>query len=157
MRSLNLIFCGIILLSNFLSAEEGGKGSYETAFITISTGDKMRFDKTEFTVAPGQAVELTLKNTGKLPKIAMGHNLVILKPGTVGLVFAMECLENKLTTGLPDSEEWKNKVIAATKMLGPGEEDTITFSAPAEGEYEFICSYPGHAAVAKGVMRVKAQ
>jgi azurin len=51
-----------------------------------------------------------------------------------------------------------DKIIAYTKLLGPGEEDTITFKVPAEaGEYTFICSFPAHAmAGMKGVLVVTA-
>jgi Azurin len=42
----------------------------------------------------------------------------------------------------PDMQDW---VIANTAMLGGGESDEITFTAPTEpGEYVFICSFPGH-------------
>ena len=50
--------------------------------ITI-TGNDSRSDVKEFTVQAGKKVELTFKNAGKLPKLAMGHNLVILKEGKV--------------------------------------------------------------------------
>lgn len=33
---------------------------------------------------------------------------------------------------------------AATEVIGNGESDTITFTAPAAGEYAFYCSVPGH-------------
>ena len=47
--------------------------------ITISGNDLMQFDIKEFSVTAGEKVELEFKNIGKMPKIAMGHNLVILK------------------------------------------------------------------------------
>ena len=49
--------------------------------ITITGNDSMQFDTKEFTVKAGKKVELTFTNAGKLPKLAMGHNLVILKEG----------------------------------------------------------------------------
>ena len=41
--------------------------------------DSMQFDVKSFNASAGSDFKLTFKNTGKLPKIAMGHNLVILK------------------------------------------------------------------------------
>ena len=36
-------------------------------------------------------------------------------------------------------------LLAATKLLGPAEQDTVTFNAPtAPGRYVFLCSFPGH-------------
>ena len=49
------------------------------AEIVITGNDTMQFDLKAFEVKAGEKVSLTLKNTGKLPKIAMGHNLVLLK------------------------------------------------------------------------------
>ncbi|MEC7281083.1 MAG: plastocyanin/azurin family copper-binding protein, partial [Verrucomicrobiota bacterium] len=41
--------------------------------------------------------------------------------------------------------------------LGPGENDTIEFTAPAlSGDYEFLCSFPAHLfAGMRGVMTVE--
>ena len=49
--------------------------------IVITGNDTMQFSTREFSVPAGKKVELEFKNIGKLPKIAMGHNLVILKEG----------------------------------------------------------------------------
>ena len=48
-------------------------------------------------------------------------------------------------------------MVAHTKLLGGGESDEITFTAPAAGEYPFICTFPGHFAIMQGVMTVKAK
>jgi azurin len=48
------------------------------------------------------------------------------------------------------------KIIAQTKLLGPGESDSIDFKAPsAPGEYPFLCTFPGHFALMKGKLVVK--
>lgn len=135
-------------------AAEAKKADVE---VTISGDDTMKFDTAEFSVKEGQTVSLTFKNVGKLPKIAMGHNLLILQPGTEPMSFAAGCMANKDTTGLPTDAEALKKVVASTKVLGPGESETITFTAPAPGEYPFICTFPGHAALMKGVMKVEAK
>lgn len=124
--------------------------------ITIEGNDTMQFDKKAFEVTEGQVVEITFKNVGKLPKEAMGHNLVILKPGTAGPAFAMAGVTNK-ETYLPTDEDNAGKIVAATKILGPGEEEKITFTAGEAGEYPFICTFPGHFGVMNGVMTVKAK
>ena len=125
--------------------------------VTIEGNDSLKFDKEAFTVKEGQTVALTFKNVGKLPKVAMGHNLIVLKAGTVVPTFAMACIPNAQTTGLPNEEEHKKQVIAASKVLGPDESETITFTAPAAGEYPYLCSFPGHFGVMKGVMKVEAK
>ena len=123
--------------------------------ITITGNDTMQFDKREFTVNSGEKVELEFKNIGKLPKIAMGHNLVILKKGISSLKFGQKVMSlgASATNALPEGS--MEDVIAATKLLGPGENETLTFTAPEPGDYQFVCSFPGHFAMMRGIMVVK--
>lgn len=122
--------------------------------ITIEANDLMKFNLAEFTVVSGKEVKLTLKNVGKLPKQAMGHNVVILKTDADVQPFAIAAPTAAATDFLPESQ--KDKIIAHTKLLGAGESDTITFTAPAPGKYPFICSFPGHFALMHGGMIVTA-
>ena len=123
--------------------------------VTITGNDTMQFDKREFTVNSGEKVELEFKNIGKLPKIAMGHNLVILKKGISSLKFGQKVMSlgASATNALPEGS--MEDVIAATKLLGPGENETLTFTAPEPGDYQFVCSFPGHFAMMRGIMVVK--
>ncbi len=124
--------------------------------ITITGNDSMQFDTKEFTVKAGKKVELTFKNVGKLPKLAMGHNLVILKEGVNPLKFGQKIMGMGASSTNPLPKECLEEVIAATKLLGPGESDKITFTAPSQaGFYQFICSFPGHYAIMRGVMVVE--
>ena len=115
----------------------------------------MQFDTREFTVKSGEKVELEFKNIGKLPKIAMGHNLVILKKGISSLKFGQKVMSMGANATNPLPESSMVDVIAATKLLGPGESETITFTAPESGDYQFVCSFPGHFAMMRGIMVVK--
>ena len=78
--------------------------SHAAQKITITGNDTMQFDKREFTVKSGEKVELEFKNIGKLPKIAMGHNLVILKKGISSLKFGQKVMSlgASATNALPD-------------------------------------------------------
>jgi hypothetical protein len=41
--------------------------------------------------------------------------------------------------------EKDTRVIAATKMLDPGQKETLKLTAPKEeGEYDYVCTFPGH-------------
>jgi azurin len=43
-------------------------------------------------------------------------------------------------------------------LTQPESVDRIFFTAPATpGDYDFICSFPGHAALMKGTLRVEAK
>ena len=124
--------------------------------VSISGNDQMQFSLKEFEVKAGEEVEIEFKNAGSLPKIAMGHNLVILKEGVSAIAFGGKALQAgaNATNALPDSV--KTDVLAYTKLLGPGEVEIIKFKAPKKtGVHQFVCTFPGHYAMMRGVMVVK--
>ena len=129
----------------------------EDAKIEITANDQMQYNIKAFEVTEGQKVVLSFKHIGQLPAAAMGHNVVILKAGTVIPAFASKCAPAKDTQYIPTDEESAKLIITHTKMLGGGESDLVTFTAPAAGSYPFICSFPGHFAIMQGVMTVKAK
>lgn len=125
--------------------------------VEIQADDKMRFDMTAFEVKPGQKISVTLKNIGTTPKFSMGHNFIMLdRSVNVGNVQAF--LDKASTEAAHDYVPPGSKdVLAHTKLLGPGESDTVTFNAPfIPGEYLYLCSFPGHYSQGtKGFMTVK--
>jgi len=124
--------------------------------VTITGNDTMQFDVKNFETKVGTKIKLTLKNVGQVPKIAMGHNLVVLKKGITAVAFGQKALGAgaNATNALPKS--LMGDVIAATKLLGPAESETIEFTAPKEpGSYEYVCTFPGHFALMRGTMTVK--
>ena len=124
--------------------------------VVITGDDKMQFNKREFEVAAGQVVELEFKNVGKLPKAAMGHNLVILKEGVSALSFGSKALKAGASATNPLPKSVMDEVLAHTKLLGPGESETIKFVAPStQGLYQFVCTFPGHYSIMRGIMVVK--
>lgn len=112
-----------------------------------SKGEEMLFDKGKLTVKAGSQVALTFKNSST----TMQHNWVLVKPGTVDAV-AQGAIEAGAANGwLPKSAD----ILANTKLLDPKKSETITFTAPKEpGEYPYVCTFPGHAALMKGVLVV---
>ena len=122
--------------------------------VQIKADDHMKFDVTTIEAKPGQKITVTLTNIGTSPKASMGHNLVVLDrnanlPGFL----------DSASMAAADDYVPKNAkgVLAHTKLLGPGESDTITFSAPyVSGDYPYLCSFPGHYSQGtKGVLTVK--
>lgn len=83
----------------------------------------------------------------------MGHNWVLLKEGVDLAAFGQKSATAMDNDYIPASEE--GSIIAHTKMLGGGESDTIEFTAPAKGSYEYLCSFPGHYALMRGVLIVE--
>jgi azurin len=118
----------------------------DTSLIELTANDQLKFDKIELRVKANAPVKLTLKNIGTMPKESMGHNFVLLKDGTDLASFAAEAVS------APEHIPANNAaLITHTKLLGPGESDTIEFTVPA-GSYTYICSFPGHYMTMTGVL-----
>ncbi len=143
----------VLFISNpFNTSEVTPEIDTQKTEIVIEGTDQMKFNLSEINVKAGETVTLTLKHTGKLPKAAMGHNWVLLASGTDVKTFAMEALKARDNEYIPKGTE---QVLAYTALVGGGEETTIEFTAPAAGEYDFICTFPGHYALMKGKLIVE--
>lgn len=125
----------------------------ESGVVHVTASDQMRFSAGKITVKAGQPIAIELKNIGALPKEAMGHNLVVLKPGNDPTAFAMKAVAAKATDYVP--AEAQDQIIAHTKLLGPSESDTIKIESLAAGTYPFVCTFPGHAAIMNGQLVVE--
>lgn len=115
--------------------------------LEIASDDMMKFDKTELKAKAGETVEIKFTHTGKLPKETMGHNIVFLKKGVDITAFATEALAAKDNEYIPTDAK---DVLAHSKLIGGGETDTFSFTAPEAGTYDFLCTFPGHNVVMRG-------
>lgn len=115
-------------------------------------GETMAYEQTEFTVQPGQTVRLTFRNTATMA--AMNHNVVILAAGADANAVGQAAMEAAATDYIP--EAMADQILAHTAMAAPGETVTVEFTAPAAGDYTYICTFPGHFMMMKGVMHVAA-
>ena len=123
--------------------------------LEMTGNDRMKYNLEAFSVSAGSLVKLNFRNVGKMPKAAMGHNVVFLKAGVDSGAFAAAAAAARDSEYIPTKLE--DQILAYTKLLGPGESDTIEFTAPlANGDYEFLCSFPAHLfAGMRGVMTVE--
>ncbi|MGB0371525.1 MAG: plastocyanin/azurin family copper-binding protein [Opitutales bacterium] len=123
--------------------------------LVVSGMDNMMFDINKLEAVEGQRVKLVFKNIGNIPKSAMGHNWVLLAPGTDIAEFAVDAATYMTDNYVPTREPNASLVLASTKILGPKEEAVVYFTAGAPGEYPYVCTFPGHAAIMQGVLTVK--
>ena len=119
--------------------------------LEIAGNDQMQYDKKELAVpVTCKQVTLTLKHTGQLPAAAMGHDWVLVNTPDLTAVanagMGAGLASNYVAPG-------DKHVLAATKVVGGGQSDTITFSTAslkAGGDYSFLCTFPGHNALMRG-------
>ncbi|MGX9694590.1 azurin [Achromobacter anxifer] len=123
--------------------------------IEVDASDQMQFDKKEIDVPKEcKSFAVTLKHTGKLPINVMGHNWVLTKASDLQAV-AADGMSAGVANGYLKTDD--SRVIAATKLLGGGQTDTVNVDVPklSAGEsYAFFCSFPGHSAIMKGSLKV---
>ena len=122
----------------------------ERTVLSLSTvGDQMRFDKATLE-APAGEVAITFTNAAT--SASMQHNVVLVPAGKADAVGAAGIGAGPERGYVPDGPD----VIAATKLLGPGQRDTLVATL-APGEYAFICTFPGHYLQMRGTLRVRAR
>ncbi|MCF7785497.1 MAG: HEAT repeat domain-containing protein [Prosthecobacter sp.] len=140
---------------------EKKKTAEETAFdkqpgvtkITINcVRERMLFDKTEFSVKAGQPVSLVFNNPD-----ATAHNLALCQPGSVEEIGLAGNEMAKDPEGIKkDFIPVTDKILHHTKLLNPNSTETLRFNAPtAAGDYPYLCTFPGHWVIMRGMMHVK--
>ncbi|MBL7794782.1 MAG: auracyanin family protein [Saprospiraceae bacterium] len=118
--------------------------------ITLSTLPGLKYDQGMLTVKAGSKVKLTFTNNDDMP-----HNVVFVNPGA-----ADEIGKAAMALGLkgPEMQYVPNspKVLHHTKLIQPGAAETIYFKAPSQpGDYMYVCTFPGHYQVMRGILRVQ--
>ncbi len=123
--------------------------------VQIEVADNMKFSVPAITARPGEMLKVVLKGVGQMPKVAMGHNFVLLKKGVDPKKFVDASMNARDTDFIAPAV--KDQVIASTRLVGPGETVDATFAAPKQpGDYTYLCSFPGHFALGmKGMLTVK--
>jgi azurin len=117
--------------------------------ITIGTKPGLKYDLEIFEVKAGSKIKITFNNNDD-----MLHNLVVVLPNT-----AVQVGEEAINLGLEGSQKHyipdTEKVLYHTNLLQPETSESIYFEAPDEaGDYTYVCTFPGHAYVMQGIMKV---
>lgn len=140
-----------------VQAQAASPASPTDCKVQVEGNDAMQFNKKEIVVPKScKSFTVELRHAGKLPKQAMGHNWVLSKTAD-----AANVARDGIPAG-PDKQYIKpgdTRVIAFTKVLGPGETDSVSLDVSklsATESYTFFCSFPGHSGVMKGVLKIGA-
>ena len=101
--------------------------------------DVMSFSVQEIRVKAGTTVKIHFTNTAKDP--ALKHNFFIVKSGTMEQVANAALTAGADKNYVPDD---KSNILFTSSLLEPGKSEDLVFAAPPVGNYEFVCTYPGH-------------
>ncbi|TWI07219.1 azurin [Aerolutibacter ruishenii] len=145
---------GCLLLGGLAFAPQAFAQSGCTA--TIDANDAMRYNVASLDIPRTcQTFTVTLKHVGKMPKAAMGHNIVIAKSSDMAGIDA-----DGIKAGVANDYLKANdaRVIAHSKLIGGGESTTVKIPVAklaAGGPYSFFCSFPGHSTLMKGTINLR--
>ncbi|TCO78527.1 azurin [Chromatocurvus halotolerans] len=134
--------------------DEGDANVASDCTFDVEVGDNLQYSVSQIT-APADCSDFTLNlvHTGKLPANAMGHNWVLVPEGA-GLEIARAGSSKGLEGDYLADDE---RIIAATEVIGGGESASITFSLDGlDGDYTYVCTYPGHGAAMRGTFSVRS-
>tara|TARA_B100000029_G_scaffold511508_1_gene605729 strand:- start:68 stop:514 length:447 start_codon:yes stop_codon:yes gene_type:complete len=122
---------------------------------TIEGNDLIQYNLSEIRVDPDcEEFTLTLRHTGQLPANIMGHNWVLTTSADY-----MPVASSAQAVGAPNYlPENDPRIIAATNMIGGGQESSVTFNISAleqSEDYTYFCSFPGHNVLMNGRLIVE--
>ncbi len=121
------------------TSEPGG-----TVMLDIDVnGDALQFNLGSMSAQAGADVVVTFNNSSS----ANIHNWALVEAGTKDAVAADGLTAGQANNWLPVNDP---RVIASTILIAPGENGQATFTAPAAGTYQFVCTFPGHATLMFG-------
>ena len=100
-------------------------------------GDALKFNLSQLTVKAGSEVVINFKNASTVNQ----HNFVVVQAGTKDEVAAAGTAAGPDNAWIPQGDD---RVIANSQLLDPGATEDIRFTAPGPGNYQFVCTFPGH-------------
>jgi len=136
-------FASLLPPADALRIRKELRGLGVSVFVVKTVIEQMRYDTTRIVVEAGKPFEIIVENLDAMP-----HNFLIVDGG------ARQAVAESVQTSRPDKFDKKGRayvpekdkrVHEATKLIEPGQKETIRWTAPnREGEYEYVCTFPGH-------------
>ena len=135
------------------TARNALKELHVDVFVIKTVREQMRYDTPRLVVEAGKPFQIIFENADAMP-----HNMVFVQPGT------LQAVAESVQTQAPDKLDVQgraylpandSRVFAATKLIEAGQRETFTVNAPGqEGDYEYVCTFPGHWAIMRGKLIV---
>lgn len=103
-----------------------------------SESSEIKFDTASIEAPFGKTIRLTYRNNAPAGSEIL-HNVAIVALGK-----DKELLSSLKLTNYEIDKVDPALILAQTKVLNPGESDTIVFKPAAIGKYMYVCLMPGH-------------
>ena len=107
------------------------------ALAIATEGDTLKFDLAQLEAKAGSTAAVVFQNSSTINQ----HNWVLVQAGTKDEVAAAGTGAGPEAGWIPQGDD---RVIAATGLLDPGVTEEVSFTVPAAGTYQFVCTFPGH-------------
>lgn len=149
-RLLYSFFSLLVLLSSPARSQSTARSAPDTTII-IKALEGLQFSEKRLVLKPRTRLTLVVQNDDD-----MAHNLVVTQPNTRARVieFALAMGQNgpakNFVPDLPD-------VVAHTRLMNPDERDTIRLTLSDEGDFSYVCTYPGHGSIMYGMLYVTSR
>ena len=119
------------------------------AIVVKTVAEGMRYELPMYTVSAGKPVKIRFVNNDFTP-----HNMVIGTPGSreeIGVAADQLGSNGFAQRFIPKSD----KILAASDLLNHQKFEILEFTAPAvPGDYEILCTFPGHRQSMHAILRV---
>jgi glucose/arabinose dehydrogenase/azurin len=117
-----------------------------SVFAIKTVREQMRYDVQRIVVEAGKPFEIIFENDDMMP-----HNLIVVQPGARAEIGAVTdkmqptTLDRQGRPYIPEDRALARKVLAATRLIEPGQKETLKMVAPRRvGTYEYVCTFPEH-------------
>ncbi len=136
-------------------APAAASGSAQELALSPDAVNPMAYAIKSLSVKAGQPVKLTFNNRGAAAPLP--HNVVVGKAGSKDALMAaaMKIMTDPAGMAKGYIPEDCPEIIAHTKLVQPGQSETIEFVCPAPGDYPYMCMFPGHSVLMNGTITAK--
>lgn len=108
-----------------------------STLVISSDGNNLKFNTAKISARAGAEITLKFNNVSTINQ----HNWVLVQSGAKDAVATAGVTAGPANGWVPPGDA---RVIASTRLLDPGANAEVRFTAPAAGAYQFVCTFPGH-------------
>lgn len=135
-----------------LAQEQLGKSVAPFFSVRLNAVPGLQYEPRRLRVPPGRRIALTFGNAD----VSMPHNFVLVHPERLQTIGESAMLLAADPRGIATHYVPNDPgVLCFSPILSPGDQYSIYFDSPSEkGAYPFVCTYPGHWQVMRGILYV---